>query len=211
MATTPSDRGGSRAEGLRREDLAACPVAQLARWLDEAIARQLPDAAVMVLATLGADGRLDQRAILLRHADARGLVFFAADASKKIADLQAHAQVSAYFPWYGLDRQVRLSGHVERIAAAETSRYLVMPPECRASAPAQWDQAAGAGSRAFLTQQFNTMRSKFYGGPGGGHWSGYRIVPERFEFWQGGGPRRRDRFAYLASGDGVWRIEAIDG
>lgn len=214
METSPAAASHSRAEGLRREDLAACPFTQLERWLDDAIAHRLPDPAVMVLATLGADGQLDQRAIVLRHVDPRGLVFFAVDASKKIADLEAHPQVSAYFPWYAMDRQVRLSGHVERIPAAETNRYLVTPPENRAMQPVAWDQAAGAGgcSRAFLTQQFATMRSKFYGG---GHWSGYRIVPERVEFWQGGGPRRRDRFVYIADKAGVvdsesgWRIEAI--
>jgi pyridoxamine 5'-phosphate oxidase len=211
MAIKPTQTLGAPAlQALTREALFDSPFMQLESWLRDAVQSRMPYPTAMTLATLGADGGLDQRTVLLRHCDARGLIFFAGDYSKKIRDLQEYPGVSVHFFWHELDRQVRVRGMVQKVSAAETTHYFITPPDF--SLPQQSCTDAGPASRQFLIQQFNMMRSKFYGGDKRekSRWSGYRIVPDQFEFWQGGGPRLRDRFLYRLMGPNRWSIERLE-
>lgn len=202
------------AGGASNERLLGCPFAQLEAWLQQAMEKEIPDPAVMVLATVGADGRPDQRAVLLKHNDVNGLVFFADFASKKASDIAASPYVNAHFLWHELNRQVRINGRAEKMGAADTTRYFITNPEHEQEDLADWGLRAEKmeGSRAFLMQQFEAMKSKFYdGGRQPSHWGGFRIIPERFEFWQGGGPRRRERSEYRLADSGEWVIERLGG
>ena len=197
--------------GLSRESLASCPLRQLNMWLREAVASDMRYPTAMTLATLDADGRLDQRTVLLKHCDQDGLVFFADPASKKIQDLSTFPSVSLHFFWRELDRQVRICGRAEKLNAALTTRYFIHQPDHEKLAkPLAKEELS---TRNFLIQQFDMMRSKFYGGADRptGHWGGYRVVPDHLEFWQGGGPRLRDRFIYQSIGVGKWEIICADG
>lgn len=191
-------------------EMLASPFAQLQVWLKDAIASGMRYPTAMTLATLGEDNRLDQRTVLLKHCDADGLVFFAGDHSKKIRDSVWHPQVSAHFPWHELDRQVRISGRVEKLPPSLTTRYLITEPEYEKVEPLQTqeDDEIYTGTRNFLIKQFNTMRSKFYGGAE--HWSGFRIIPDHFEYWQGGGSNFRSRFLYEPSSPGSWKIVPLE-
>jgi pyridoxamine 5'-phosphate oxidase len=149
---------------------------------------------------------LDQRTVLLKNCDQEGLVFFAGSASKKIQDMLLYPSVSLHFLWRELDRQVRIGGRAEKLSAALTTHYFIHQPDHQK--PRNQTEEDTLTTRNFLIQQFNMMRSKFYGGGDrvAGHWNGYRVVPDHFEFWQGGGPRLRDRFIYQPASDGRWNI-----
>lgn len=198
--------------GLTKESLLQCPLAQLNLWLAQAHDRGVPDAGVMILATCSSDGRPDQRAILVKQIDSAGLIFFADYASKKAMDMAANPQVCAHFYWHGLDRQIRIWGTAKKISAAETTQVFISRPELP-EAPGEFPRnRQSLSSREFLMQQFKAMRTRFYdGGRQPAKWGGYRIVPEHMEFWQGGGPRMRDRYEYKRQEDGSWLLERYNG
>ncbi len=197
--------------GLRRDMLPGSPFDQFELWLQQAIDSGLPDPTAMTLATVDAAGQPDQRIVLLKHSDNNGLVFFTNYGSKKAQDIAANPRVSLHFPWHIMERQVRVNGRVEKISAAETTRYFITRP--RDSQIAAWasDQSRAISSRQFLMQQFEDMKSKFLDDqvPRPDFWGGYRVIPERFEFWQGGGSRLHDRFEYRLGAEGAWAIERL--
>jgi pyridoxamine 5'-phosphate oxidase len=197
--------------GMRREDLQNSPYDQFDIWLQQAIDSGLPDPTAMTLATVDKEGQPDQRIVLLKHSDPRGLVFFTNYGSKKATDIAANPKVSLHFPWHIMERQLRINGRAEKISVAETTRYFVTRP--RESQLAAWasKQSQPIGSRQMLMQQFEAMKEKFLGGqvPRPDFWGGYRVVPERYEFWQGGGSRLHDRFEYLRNEDGTWTINRL--
>lgn len=203
------DKLKSQRADIAKESLASSPFQQLNLWLQDAVASGMQYPTAMTLATLGEDGRLDQRTVLLKHCDLDGLVFFSGSDSKKIHDLLTNPQVSLHFLWRELDRQVRISGRAEKLNATLTTHYFIHQPDHQKPRNSIVENDA-LSTRHFLIEQFEMMRSKFYGGAGrtAGHWCGYRVIPDHFEFWQGGGPRLRDRFVYRALADGYWEIIA---
>ena len=197
--------------GLRRDNLSGSPFDQFELWLQQAIDSDLPDPTAMTLATVDAEGQPDQRIVLLKHSDAQGLVFFTNYASKKAQDIAVNPRVSLHFPWHMMERQVRINGRAEKISAEETMRYFVTRP--RDSQIAAWasKQSRPINSRKLLMQQFEDMKVKFLNSkvPPPDFWGGYRVIPDRFEFWQGGGSRLHDRFDYKRTPDGFWVIERL--
>lgn len=196
-------------DGLMAEQLYKSPIAQLEDWLQQAIAAGVSEPGVMILATCDGDGRPDQRAVLLKHCDCEGLVFFANYGSKKAQDIEANPMVCAHFYWSGMDRQVRVGGVAKKLSAAETTQILIGQPDQRVLRdPAI--QRSSVSSRKFLMQQYNTMKARFYdSGREPSRWGGYRIVPDHFEFWQGGGPRMRDRFQYRLGENQEWIVQRL--
>lgn len=197
--------------GLRREHLALSPFDQFELWLQQAINSDLPDPTAMTLATVDAEGQPDQRIVLLKHSDQSGLVFFTNYNSKKGQDIAHNPKISVHFPWHAMERQVRINGRAEKISAAETTRYFITRP--RDSQVAAWasPQSQPISSRQFLMQQFESMKSKFLEADiqRPDFWGGYRIIPHRFEFWQGGGSRLHDRFEYLRNADNTWVLRRL--
>lgn len=194
--------------GLRRENLNDNPFTQFEAWLQQAVASQIPDPTAMVLATVDASGQPDQRIVLLKQVDERGFVFYTNYASKKARDIATNGKVSLHFPWHMMERQVRVNGTASRLSAAESVKYFVSrPPESQLAAWAS-QQSSRISSRRFLLDQFERMKEKFADGkiPLPDFWGGYRVVPHRFEFWQGGASRLHDRFEYLLDSSGGWDI-----
>lgn len=198
------------AGGLRREMLASCPVAQFDTWLQQAVESEITDPTAMVLATLDEDGGPWQRIVLLKDVATRGFVFYTNYSSAKAADISRHPQVSLLFPWNMLERQVIVAGRAERLSALESARYFLSRPRESQLAALASRQSRPVSARAVLESQMNTLRRKFAQGdiPVPDFWGGYRVVPERIEFWQGGAHRLHDRFRYYREGDG-WRIERL--
>lgn len=199
------------AGGLRRHMLDDCPVAQFELWLEQAVTGGISDPTAMVLATVDAEGNPWQRIVLLKGASPAGFVFYTNYGSNKARDMAEHPRVSLLFPWNALDRQVIIGGRVERLSAAESARYFLSRP--RESQLAAWasQQSRGISTRALLEQQMQSLKNKFSRGevPVPDFWGGYRVVPERIEFWQGGAHRLHDRFRYYVENDGGWRIERL--
>ena len=197
--------------GLRRADLAEDPVAQFVAWQDQAIAAGLADPTACVLATLQPDQTLRQRMVLMKGVDARGLVFYTNYQSGKAAALAEWDQASMLFPWNELDRQVSVSGAVERASEEESDAYFASRP--RDSQLGAWASAQSQGieNREALMQQLADVSARFSEGeiPRPPHWGGYRLIPVSWEFWQGGENRLHDRFRYTCIDNGDWQVKRL--
>jgi pyridoxamine 5'-phosphate oxidase len=186
-----------RLGGLRRADLHADPVEQFRHWFEQARSAELLEPNAVVLSTSNGH-RPSSRTVLLKAFDQRGFVFFTNYGSRKASEIDATGQVSLLFPWYGLERQVGILGAAARITAAESLAYFVSRPF--GSRLGAWvsQQSSVIRSRSILEQQWEQLKQRFADGevplPSG--WGGYRVVPEEFEFWQGGENRLHDRFRY---------------
>ena len=195
---------------LRREELQDSPFDQFSQWLEQAASSPLKDPTAMSLATVGEDGKPWQRMVLLKHFDEKGLVFFTNLGSRKAHEISLHSQVSLLFPWNELNRQVIVGGNAEKLGRMEVVRYFLSRP--RESQLAAWAsrQSSPLSSRQALEAQFMQMKEKFSSGemPVPDFWGGYRVVPDEFQFWQGGEHRLHDRFQYLLSG-GMWQISRL--
>jgi pyridoxamine 5'-phosphate oxidase len=199
------------AGGLTREMLDADPLRQFEHWLEQAVKAGLEDPTAMVLATVDAQGAPWQRIVLLKGLSDGGFVFYTNHGSAKARDIAGHDQVSLLFPWNELDRQVIIGGRADKMSMAESAGYFATRP--RESQIAAWAsrQSRPVSKRALLLQEFNAMKEKFAKGeiPLPDFWGGYRVRPQRIEFWQGGEHRLHDRFEYTRQAAGDWSIEQL--
>ncbi len=176
---------------------AADPLLQFQRWLDQALKAQLPEPNAMTLATVGADGRPSSRIVLIKGFDARGIVWYTNYASRKGQEL-AHLPFAALqFHWVELERVVRIEGRVEKTSAEESDAYFATRPlDSRLGAWAS-PQSQVISSRAVLVAgAAKAAALHLMNPPRPPHWGGYRLVPDRWEFWQGRKSRLHDRLRY---------------
>jgi pyridoxamine 5'-phosphate oxidase len=198
--------------GLEREDLHENPIEQFNRWMQQTVDAQLPDPNAMTIATVDASGQPSQRIVLLKQLDDRGFVFFTNLNSHKAQDLKQNPKISLHFPWYFLERQVKVCGVAKQLSTAEVLKYFVTRP--RDSQLGAWasQQSRPISSRTLLLQQFESMKNKFAKGaiPLPDFWGGFRVKPHQIEFWQGGAARLHDRFQYNLQPDNSWAIERLE-
>lgn len=195
---------------LREDELDPDPVTEFRRWFETARAADLLEPNAMSLATADAAGCPSLRTVLLKAYDERGFVFFTNYSSRKACQLTENPRAAALFPWLPLQRQVEVAGRVEKISTAESVAYFLSRPV--GSRLGAWvsDQSQVIPSRAVLLSKFEELKRKFANGeiPKPENWGGFRIVPDRFEFWQGGHDRLHDRFVYLPADTG-WKISRL--
>jgi len=200
-----------QAGGLSREALDACPVQQFELWLKQAVEGGLRDPTAMVLATIDEQGLPWQRIVLLKDVSTRGFVFYTNYGSAKAQAMAHEPRVSLHFPWNELERQVIVGGTVEKMSMMESTRYFLSRP--RDSQIAAWasHQSRPISARAMLLKEVMTMKEKFGKGqiPMPDFWGGYRVVPQRIEFWQGAEHRLHDRFLYTKQASGEWDISQL--
>ena len=194
---------------LREEDLAADPVDQFAVWFQAACTANIPEPNAMTLATVGPDGRPSQRAVLLKHWDKSGFVFFTNQESRKARQLADNPAVSLHFLWLDLQRQVSIDGTVERVSAAQTATYFASRPF--GSQLGAWvsPQSQVVSSKSILLAKWDEIKREFADGqvPVPSFWGGYRVVPRVFDFWQGGRDRLHDRFRVTRQTERGWNSE----
>ena len=197
-------------EGLDREHLNDDPIAQFQAWFNDARSAGILEPNAMSLATTGSDQMPDLRTVLLKYFDSQGFVFYTNYGSRKARELDENPRAALLFPWIGLNRQVRIQGKVEKVSKAESLRYFASRP--RGSQLGAWvsEQSKAITSRGLLEQKVAEMKRKFSSGeiPLPSFWGGYRVVPERIEFWQGRPSRLHDRFEYVREADG-WTIQRL--
>lgn len=199
--------------GLNREDLDSSPFAQFNTWFEQAQEAQLDEPNAMSIATVSADGIPSLRTVLLKIYDDKGYVFFTNYNSQKALDIEQNSNVALLFPWLALERQIRITGLVQKISTSESLAYFSSRP--KGSQIGAWisPQSKIIESREFLKSKLAEMKAKFSSGkiPLPNAWGGYRVVPTKFEFWQGRSSRLHDRFVYQKSEDdsGTWNINRL--
>lgn len=214
MEPLSPDLAALRAEyelgGLGEDDLAADPVAMFRRWFADVAAAGLHEPNAMVLSTATPTGVPSSRTVLLKGFDDDGFVFFTNYSSRKGDELAANPRCALLFGWYQLQRQVRIEGTASPVPRTETEAYFATRP--RGSQLGAWASAQSetVGSRADLDDAYAAAEARFGDAEidAPPYWGGYRVRPERVEFWQGRRSRMHDRIVYLPASGG-WRTERI--
>lgn len=174
-------------------------------WFAEARVAEPNDPEAMAVATVGPDGQPSVRMVLLKGHDERGFVFYTNFESRKAGELAATPRAALLFHWKSLRRQIRIEGPVERVADAEGDAYFAT--RSRDSQLGAWasDQSRPLDSRAVFEARYDAVRERFAGQdvPRPPHWSGYRVVPERIEFWQDRAHRLHERHVFVKR-EGGW-------
>ncbi|MED5621349.1 pyridoxamine 5'-phosphate oxidase [Ideonella sp. BN130291] len=197
-----------RAE-LNEEASAADPLKLFELWLQQALTAQLPEPNAMTLATVGPDQRPSTRVVLIKGFDARGIVWYTNYDSRKGRELAAHPFAALQFHWVELERVVRIEGRVEKVSAEESDAYFASRPlDSRIGAWAS-PQSQVIPSRAVLVANAARYGAQFaLKPPRPPHWGGYRLQPDRWEFWQGRKSRLHDRLRYRLEA-GQWLRERL--
>ena len=188
---------------------ASKPMAQFETWLQQAIAAQVPEPNAMTLATVGVDGRPSTRIVLIKGLSEKGLDWYTNFNSRKGQELAGNPMAALQFHWVELERVVRIEGRVERIDDAKADAYFASRPlDSRLGAWAS-PQSQVISSRAVLVAQAARYAAQFaLSPPRPPHWGGFRLVPDRWEFWQGRKSRLHDRLSYRLS-EGQWLRERL--
>jgi pyridoxamine 5'-phosphate oxidase len=187
------------------------PIKEFQQWFDDAIAAnlQMPDA--MSLSTVTPDGRPTARMVLLKQVDAEGFVFFTNYQSSKARQLEINPYAALVFYWAQLDRQVRVEGKVSKTSAEESAAYFATRP--RESQIGAWasPQSEVISAREVLEQRAHEVADQYCDReidcPA--HWGGFRLAPDRIEFWKSRIGRLHDRILYELQPDGSWTIKRL--
>ena len=207
MTTVPDNLA---LEGLDEKTIDRDPIKQFQLWFNDAVEAKLPLPEAMTLATATPDGKPSARMVLLKQVDQDGFVFFTNYHSAKAEQLDANPYAALVFYWSQLDRQVRVEGSVSKTSAEESRDYFRTRP--RESQIGAWASAQSQAitSRDVLEQRSHELEELYCDREVDcpEHWGGYRLKPERIEFWKSRIGRLHDRILYVRNGDS-WTITRL--
>jgi pyridoxamine 5'-phosphate oxidase len=196
---------------LDEHGVADNPIDQFTKWWKEAVSSDIVEVNAMTLATVSSEGIPAARIVLLKGYDKNGFVFFTNYESKKGQDLLAHPLAALVFFWKELERQVRISGRVEKVSAEESDAYFQSRPEGSRLGAWASPQSKPISSRQVIEEQLAAYQQTYHLHPipRPPHWGGYRVVPDTIEFWQGRSSRLHDRIQYKKDAADNWVISRL--
>ena len=195
--------------GLHESDLAPEPFAQFGNWFEEALRSGIALPNAMTLATATRAGRPSARTVLLKGFDESGFVFYTHYRSRKGREIEENPQAVLLFRWGELERQVVIEGRVAQVSTAESDGYFASRPLGSRLSAIISPQSERVASREALESALEEASKRWRNEPPRPpHWGGYRLVAERFEFWQGRKDRLHDRLCY-SKAEGAWKIERL--
>ena len=195
---------------LSETEVADDPVVQFNAWFEQALKAEVNEPNAMSVSTVDAAGRPTSRIVLIKQYDQRGFTWYTNYDSQKGRQLAGNPHAALLFFWPELERQVRIEGRVERTSAEESDKYFHSRPLKSRLAAIASAQSMPIENRAALEVNFDAVAQQFgEQPPRPEHWGGFRLVPERLEFWQGRRSRFHDRVVYVLQADGSWRRERL--
>lgn len=196
---------------LSEADVQANPLQQFSIWWNEAMKADIEEVNAVTLATASSDGLPSARTVLLKGFDETGFVFFTNYQSQKAKQLEENPRASLLFFWKELERQIRITGLVEKTTPEESDAYYHSRPEGSKLGAWASPQSNIIESRDWLEKEVKQYEATFSKSPLNRppHWGGYRVKPVIVEFWQGRPSRLHDRIQYTVQGDGTWKIERL--
>ena len=187
------------------------PVIQFQKWFDQACSIDIPEPNAMTIATVSLEGKPSARIVLLKQYDCRGFVFYTNYNSRKGQELIANPHAALVFWWAQLERQVRITGDVEKVSPQESDEYFHSRPFNSRLGAWTSNQSEIVSSREILEQRLQQLQTKYQDleVPRPPHWGGFRVIPAEIEFWQGRSSRLHDRLVYSKCSDDTWKIERL--
>lgn len=200
-----------RLQSLTEQDALPDAMEQFSKWWDDVLKSDIMEPNAMTLATASADGLPSARIVLLKGFDKKGFTFFTNYNSFKGMQLQENPRACLVFFWKELERQVRVTGVIEKLPAQESDEYFHSRPEGSRLGALASPQSQVIESREWLEMRVASVTNQFAGKeiarpP---HWGGYRVQPAIIEFWQGRSSRLHDRLQYTLLDDGTWKLERL--
>ncbi|MDB5906536.1 MAG: pdxH [Massilia sp.] len=190
---------------LNESDVAADPFDQFNTWFEQALTADVNEPNAMNVATVDADGKPSSRIVLIKQFDRRGFTWYTNYDSQKGRELAANPHAALLFFWSELERQIRIEGVVERTSADESDTYFHSRPLKSRLAAIASEQSAPVANRMALEQHYDAVAAQYGDAPPRpDNWGGFRLVPQRIEFWQGRRSRFHDRIVYTLQPDGSW-------
>jgi pyridoxamine 5'-phosphate oxidase len=195
---------------LSENDVALDPFEQFASWFEQALKAEVNEPNAMSVATVDQDGRPTSRIVLIKQFDARGFTWYTNYDSQKGRQLQHNPFAALLFFWPELERQIRIEGRVERTSDEDSDKYFHSRPLKSRLAAIASAQSMPIANRAALEMNYEAAAGQFgEQPPRPAHWGGFRLVPERIEFWQGRRSRFHDRIVYMLQADGSWTRQRL--
>ena len=198
-------------KGLSEKSVNPDPLLQFELWFKEAINAGIPFHEAMTLSTISSEGRPSSRVVLLKEFDENGFVFYTNFDSRKSKEIEQSGFAALSFFWADLNRQLRIEGSVERVEEEQADLYHQSRP--RGSQLGAWasPQSKEIPDRVYLEKKVNEIKLKFNKNkvPRPPNWGGYRVIPDRIEFWQARADRLHDRIVYTKGGEETWKITRI--